>query len=340
MTVLSADLGKMRNDGVFPLTRLEVLIVRIRPLAALSAAALSAVLLAGCTGQPEPEATPTNTAAAADLCSVAAPSGPVSDSVTVGGEVGAEATAEFEAPLEITTAERTVAVEGDGDPIADGDSIVYAATIFDASTGEVLEADGYDSSIPPVSVTVGSGADQFFGCAPIGSRLVMAVPATEQSPALVWVLDVLEKSPTAAWGEEQEPEEGMPTVELDDDGAPTITIPEGFEEPDTTAVAVLKKGDGATVASGDTVSVQYTGVLLDGTVFDSSWERGAPAQFSTTGVVVGFGKALEGQTVGSQVLAVIPAAEGYGDAAQGEIPANSALVFVVDILSTTPAPAQ
>ncbi|WP_323825705.1 FKBP-type peptidyl-prolyl cis-trans isomerase, partial [Pseudomonas aeruginosa] len=74
---------------------------------------------------------------------------------------------------------------------------------------------------------------------------------------------------------------------------------------------------------GDQVIVQYTGALYDGgTVFDSSWTNGAPAEFATTGVVPGFRKALEGQTVGSQVLVVMPASDGYGDQGQGSIPAN------------------
>jgi len=87
--------------------------------------------------------------------------------------------------------------------------------------------------------------------------------------------------------------------------------------------------------------VQYTGVKWsDGTVFDSSWEAGAPTSFQTTGVVDGFRQALEGQTVGSQVVVVIPPAFGYGE---GEI--NDAdlkgetLVFVVDILGVEHAPA-
>ena len=89
--------------------------------------------------------------------------------------------------------------------------------------------------------------------------------------------------------------------------------------------------------------MQYTGVKWsDGSVFDSSWENGAPASFQTTGVVDGFRQALEGQTVGSQVLVVIPPALGYGE---GEINdddlVGETLVFVVDILGTQhAAPAQ
>src|SRR6478609_8963344 len=94
--------------------------VRIRPIAALSAAALTALLLAGCSSAA-PDASPTPSAtesSAADLCASAAPSGSVSEGVVVTGDAGSEASVEFESPLDITSAERTVVVEGDGDPIA------------------------------------------------------------------------------------------------------------------------------------------------------------------------------------------------------------------------------
>lgn len=307
--------------------------MRTRSVAALSIAALSAALLAGCSSA-SPDASPSASDASGDICASAVPSGSVSDAVEVEGTVGEPATATFTAPLDITSAERTVLVEGDGDEIASGDLVNYGVTIFDASTGEQAAVEGYDPEILPVPVSVGSGADQFFGCATVGSRIVMALPPTQSASAAVWVLDVLGTSPAAAWGEEQDPVDGFPTVELADDGAPAITVPDGEDPPTETEIAVLKKGDGATVNSGDNVIVQYTGVLWsDGTVFDSSWESGTPAQFATTGVVPGFQKALEGQTVGSQVLVVIPPAEGYGDTAQGEIPAGSTLVFVIDILA-------
>nr|WP_249405440.1 FKBP-type peptidyl-prolyl cis-trans isomerase [Microbacterium sp. CFBP 8794] len=131
----------------------------------------------------------------------------------------------------------------------------------------------------------------------------------------------------------------MPTVTLADDGAPTITVPT-TPAPAETRIENLRRGDGDVVNPGDQVIVQYTGVLYDGgTVFDSSWDKGMPTEFPTTGVVAGFRQALEGQTVGSQVLAVIPPADGYGDQEQGAIPANSTLVFVVDILGVQHAPA-
>ena len=60
-----------------------------------------------------------------------------------------------------------------------------APSIFDATTGELIQSGGYDTAILPVAVTVGSGADQFFGCATEGSRIVMAVPGSDQAAASV-----------------------------------------------------------------------------------------------------------------------------------------------------------
>jgi peptidylprolyl isomerase len=99
---------------------------------------------------------------------------------------------------------------------------------------------------------------------------------------------------------------------------------------------VVGKGKAATASS--TVTVQYVGVLYkNGTLFDSSWQRGMPAQFSLSGVVKGFTEGIGGTSgvapmkVGGRRLMILPAALGYGSSAQGSIPANSPLVFVVDL---------
>ena len=123
-------------------------------------------------------------------------------------------------------------------------------------------------------------------------------------------------------------------IGADVNGVPGITIPK-TAAPTEEKIAVLKKGDGAVVAKGATVTVHYTGALWsDNSIFDSSWTKGSPASFSLAQVVPGFAQAIEGQTVGSQVIAVIPPALGYGDKASGAIPAGSTLVFVIDILAT------
>ena len=130
------------------------------------------------------------------------------------------------------------------------------------------------------------------------------------------------------------PVDGLPTVELAEDGAPTITVPEG-EPPTELVVQPLIEGTGAPVESGQTVTVHYTGALWkDGTVFDSSWENGAPFTFviGTQQVIAGWDEGLVGQTVGSQILLVVPPAKGYPRGLAGPSPPTDTLVFVIDIL--------
>jgi hypothetical protein len=102
---------------------------------------------------------------------------------------------------------------------------------------------------------------------------------------------------------------------------------------------VVGKGKAATPTS--TVNVQYAGVLYsNGTAFDSSWSKGGkPVQFPLTGVVPGFTQGIGGagkvapMRVGGRRVMILPPSLGYGAQANGPIPANSTLVFVVDLVS-------
>ena len=81
------------------------------------------------------------------------------------------------------------------------------------------------------------------------------------------------------------------------------------------------------------MNVRYVGALYDGTPFDSSWSRGdAPISFPLNQVVPGFAQGIQGMAAGGRRVIVIPPALGYGDQAQGPIPAGSTLVFVVDLV--------
>jgi peptidylprolyl isomerase len=308
--------------------------VRIRPIATLSLVAAAALLLAGCSGDGgQPDASPSGTPS--DLCASAAPSGAASDAIQVSGDQGQPATATFSTPLEVGDVESTVVTEGTGDPIAAGDFITYGLTAFDTSTGQQLGTLGYgEGELLPQQISPDSVLGEFFGCAPVGTRVAAVLPSQDGSSAPVaYVVDLLGKAPLTADGADQQPVDGLPTVELDADGAPTITIPDA-PAPTEVQLETLKLGTGPTVQSGDTVLVQYRGVKWsDGTEFDSSWSRGTPASFPTTGVVDGFRQALENHTVGSQVLVVVPPAAGYGSA-EGNPLQNETLVFVVDILAT------
>ena len=306
--------------------------MRIRPLAALSVAAVSALLLAGCAGSA-PEASPSSSASSDALCAAAAAGGDVVDTIDVTGEVGETPEVEFAFPLEVGEPERAVVVEGDGDPLADGDYVTYALAVYDAATGELLQEAGFgDAPIPPMPLTVGSGADSYFGCATVGSRIAMTVPGAEGA-AQVYVLDVLDSTPADEWCAVTEPGPDFPSVEFDAEGVPTITIPDA-DAPAEVQLEVLEEGDGAVVEPGDSVTVNYTGVKWsDGSEFDSSWTSGTPATFTTTGVVTGFQRALEGQTVGSKVVVSMPPACGYGEAGTSDNElAGETLVFVVEII--------
>ncbi len=97
---------------------------------------------------------------------------------------------------------------------------------------------------------------------------------------------------------------------------------------------VLTAGKGAKPTASDSVKVHYTGTLLDGTKFDSSIERGEPAQFVLNSVVPGWTEALQLMPVGSKYKLWIPSKLGYGEQGTpgGPIPPNSTLVFDVELI--------
>ena len=119
------------------------------------------------------------------------------------------------------------------------------------------------------------------------------------------------------------------------DDTPVIAAGKGSEPTDKVLVKTLKQGDGALVCPGATVKVNYVGALWNGTVFDSSYQKGQPIDFSLDRVVKGWGYGLAHTHVGDRVELVIPASLGYGSQAAGDIPANSTLVFVVDVLGAS-----
>ena len=96
---------------------------------------------------------------------------------------------------------------------------------------------------------------------------------------------------------------------------------------------VIRMGNGATPTMSSTVSVHYTGSLIDGTVFDSSVERNEPVQFPVTGVIQGWTEALMLMPVGSKFKLYIPENLGYGEhGAGGVIGPYSTLIFEVELL--------
>ena len=111
-----------------------------------------------------------------------------------------------------------------------------------------------------------------------------------------------------------------------------VTLPDGTKA--EFQYKVLKAGTGETPKKTDTVTVHYTGTLIDGTVFDSSVQRGQPATFPVNGVISGWTEALQMMKVGDKWQLFLPAKLAYGEQSPGpKIGPNSTLIFEVELLS-------
>lgn len=98
---------------------------------------------------------------------------------------------------------------------------------------------------------------------------------------------------------------------------------------------VIKMGKGAKPTATSTVKVHYEGTLIDGTIFDSSIQRGEPIEFPLNGVIKGWTEGLQLMPVGSKFRFYIPQELGYGAQAAGSIPPYSTLIFEVELLDIT-----
>jgi peptidylprolyl isomerase len=116
---------------------------------------------------------------------------------------------------------------------------------------------------------------------------------------------------------------------------PKITVPSGGAAPTSLTFKDIKKGTGPKATAGQTVDVQYTGVLFkDGTKFDASWDRGGKPYSFALGqgmVIPGWDQGVAGMQKGGRRLLVIPPALAYGEQGSGPIGPNEPLVFVVDL---------
>ena len=324
---------------------------RIVPAVAIAALVLGS--LVACTASAASNCTPTK-------------SGTDSAKITVSGKIGASPKVKLPSTFSAKTTERTELTAGKGTPAAKGTTVSINYALYDGTTGKKLgDTETKAGTAVDLSSDTLVGIYKTLHCTAAGSRVVGVIPPADAfgstgnsdlgigaKDTIVMVADVIKvaKTPkatptptptpvgtvlTKANGAAKALPAGYPTVTLAASGAPTIKIPKA-KAPTKLEIADSKVGTGATVQAGDTVTVQYTGVIWrNGTVFDSSWTRGTAATFATTQVITGFSKALVGQKIGSQVVAIIPPADGYGSAGQAPILGTDTIVFVVDILGTS-----
>jgi FKBP-type peptidyl-prolyl cis-trans isomerase FklB len=107
-----------------------------------------------------------------------------------------------------------------------------------------------------------------------------------------------------------------------------VTLPSGLQ------YMVLQEGNGASPGPSDRVTTHYHGTLIDGTVFDSSYERGQPATFPVNGVISGWTEALQRMQEGAKWRLFLPSNLAYGAQGAGEdIGPNATLIFDVELIS-------
>ncbi|MEV7730282.1 FKBP-type peptidyl-prolyl cis-trans isomerase [Streptomyces sp. NPDC087917] len=248
--------------------------------------------------------------------------------------------------------------EGTGPEIKKDDLVVTKYTGKIWKSGKDLTG-SYDENGQPLIVPAGSKqilplfSESVLG-KKAGSRVLVVAPPAAAFGAqgqeqlgvgpkdnLVFVLDIDSIMPKKVEGTQAPIPSELPQVKADKDEAATLTIPKN-DPPKELVDKVLIEGKGPEVKSGQTVTMQYSGAAWTpnqgkdaAKLFDSSWKSGQP--FSTVigqgQVIEGWDKGLVGKKVGSRVLLVIPPEQAYKDQAKGEdLPANSTLVFVVDIL--------
>ena len=246
---------------------------------------------------------------------------------------------EYAVPLVDARATIEVVWEGDGPVLAVGDPVLldfYAESATDATViGETYTSEPRAYRL--TRAALGEELVDTLAGRRVGSRLLQVLPAGPDQPDPV--ISVLDLRPTRAWGEPVEPRADLPVVTLADDGTPQITVPPTAPPVDL-AIQPLLRGTGPQVSAGQVVTVQYRGVRWsDGAEFESTWgEDGLPAAFpiGVGSVIAGWDTGLVEQTVGSQVLLVVPPDLGYGGTAH-EL-AEETLVFVIDILAASGGP--
>jgi len=277
--------------------------------------------------------------------------------VSADGDLNSDPEAEFPTPLIANEIESQTVTVGDGEQLNSGDIAALQITIYNAKTGDQLISTGHDNAGLRVSVTERA---PHFGeiaeCSTVGSRIVTVgaagqilgaeniaqnqLPLTEDD-TIVMVSDVQSRYPGKADGANQVAPAGLPAIVLAPNGQPGFTFPD-TDAPTDLTFATLKSGSGRALAEGDLAVMHVSGIEWDGdTTFTNSWEgAGVPGssliasnEKSENGIPPGLAEALIGQTVGSQVLVVLPPDVGYAQGTEPEgVTSGSTLVFVFDIL--------
>lgn len=313
-------------------------LVTVLGLAALSLAGCASVGAAGCSLPAQ---------AGSDLQA----------QVTVTGSTGTQPSVSIGAPLRVDKASTWEVEPGSGTPLtADEQLFGVDFSVYNGTTGQQTYGSPYNGATT-ISLAqwlqVFPGAEGLLTCATPGSRTVLTLPAEGIAPnaastlgltssdSAVVVVDVTSTFLARATGSLVfNDAHDMPTVVRAPNGQPGIIVPE-TTPPKEIVVQTLVRGDGDKLKDDQTVRVNYTGVAWEpkSSVFDTTWGAApaTPAAVPVAGTSLpGFAEALKGQSVGSQVLVVVPA-DKVPAGTTATVPSGKTLVYVIDILGVDTA---
>jgi peptidylprolyl isomerase len=323
--------------------------------ALIGAAALATATLAGCAA-----------GAGGDGCAPEYAAGDASSIVTATGAVGSSPAADFPTPLISPTTQVSVLEHGAGDVIRPGQQVDYSIAVFYGEDGQKLSGDSINNARTEAGLAE-SSLNRAMDCAHVGDRLAVTTTLADAYGAgagataniaddatLVVILDLNAAYLGKANGFNLLPQDGMPVVVTEVDGTPGIAV-DFVTKPAKTRVETVKAGDGTAVKKGDAVVVHLRAWTWPDSGNDpaeilvttssgatrpiNTWalHQAATATAGDTAASLppGVATALEGATVGSQLLVVVPPGDGHYTTVPSSLAGlttDQTMIWVVDIL--------
>jgi peptidylprolyl isomerase len=273
--------------------------------------------------------------------------------IKITGDFGAKPVIDITTPLELEESSSWVAEAGQGDKVGEESTAIVQLTMADGRTGKTVIST-FDQGQRPLEAKLG---DQIFPSLaqalagkPAASRLVVASTAEdaygkdgapqlglEAGDPVVMVADILSTDPTSVLDGPSGPSTTPPATAprlLEEDSRPVGFDFAGARKPKKLVVVPLREGTGPEVVAPDRIAADYLGQVWGAAKpFQETFTK-EPAGFSVglSLVIKAWDRALVGQKEGARVMIISPPADAYAGAAQPGIPANSTLVFVVDVL--------
>ncbi|MBB5787881.1 FKBP-type peptidyl-prolyl cis-trans isomerase [Jiangella mangrovi] len=324
--------------------------MRRRGSVTAACAALTVLLLVGCSGEDQADPAADDQPATTDPSAPAEPSPPgppasappadheadvaALEGVTLTGNPGTMPFFNVEPPLALTGEVARVADVGTGPAVEAGDAVAVHVASFNPQT-ETIEASSYEQGPELLVAEPGGLPEELLGAmvgAPVGSRVLFGAPV--DGLTTIYSFEILGTGPVfeQAEGTAVTPQSGLPVLTFAADGTPAMAPAEG-DPPGELVVQPLITGTGDPVTADSWLVVNYSTWLWDGTEVVSTWKDGQTTVMRLSDAIVGWQEGLAGQPIGSRVQLVVPPGKAFGAEATDRVPANSTVVVVVDILA-------